>query len=172
MHDYFILGQLNLENEDYFNNELRCDEETNLCPDGFCCFVVWEQKQCISQELMIGGSCNDISSSSTTSTTTSDENDVIPDYLCDAQHPCPENFCCLSNLATCVSQVKIQLKAKLAKLTGQKCLIFQTKCTWINLRIYKLSDIFGAKIHRFKKLPTKQIFSNRIRTVFARLVIA
>ena len=105
-----FLGQLNLQgNEDYnFNNELRyCDEETNLCPDGFCC--VWEQKQCISQEdfLMIGGgSCNDISSST-------DENDVIPDYLCDAQHPCPQNFCCLSNLATCVSQVKIQLIAKI-----------------------------------------------------------
>ena len=112
LHDYFILGQLNLQgNEDYnFNNELRyCDEETNLCPDGFCC--VWEQKQCISQEdfLMIGGgSCNDISSST-------DENDVIPDYLCDAQHPCPQNFCCLSNLATCVSQVKIQLIVKITK---------------------------------------------------------
>ena len=102
---YHDLGQLD------YNEELRrfCDE-TNLCPDGFCC--VWEQKQCISQDLMIS-SCNDISSSTTTT-----DDDVIPDLNCDAEHPCPQNYCCLWN--SCLSQVsakdiffKIHIGAKL-----------------------------------------------------------
>jgi hypothetical protein len=92
--------------------DFECDV-SHPCPDNWCCF--WDSKECINQALV--GNCNVFSTTTTTTTTTTPRTttptttttngDVLPDFECDASHPCPDNWCCFWDEKECINEAAV-----------------------------------------------------------------
>ena len=90
---------------------------TNPCPNGYCCsttYVIQNESICIS--LSLGDIYCSTTTEETTAATTTEvtiatttkviTDDVLPDVECNATNPCPNGYCCSTNVnneANCIS---------------------------------------------------------------------
>ena len=96
--------------------DVECNA-TNPCPNGYCCsttYVIQNESICIS--LSLGDIYCSTTTEETTAATTTEvtiatttkviTDDVLPDVECNATNPCPNGYCCSTNVnneANCIS---------------------------------------------------------------------